>query len=192
MKYYRISCTGDLGDSSLCLVEDPPEGMGLEHFYMAGGDRAAPFFPKDAKVYLREENPGIKLAGILGNTVGYLIGNAQAKAIIEKHSKGQEIEFLPFTLYNQKRRMHSKDYFFINPIGTFDCLDEKASGAKYDEDGEIVTTEKFVLDAKKVQKAPNIFRMGKVPTEYVMSFTLAQALKAGGVTNVFGYELDVR
>ncbi len=53
-----------------------------------------------------------------------------------------EIEFLPFTLYNHKKRVHSKDHFFINPIGGYDCLNEIASGITYDKDDDIVLNEK--------------------------------------------------
>lgn len=192
MKYYEVIVTGDLAQRDLCIVEDPPEGMGLEHYFIARGRKAAPFFPADAKVFLRKERRGIKLGGLLGNLNGYFIGNGEVKKIIQEHSKGQEIEFLPFTLYNQKKRAHSQDYCFINPIGTFDCLDEKASGAKFDKDGDIITTTDLVLDKKKLAKAPDFFRIGKLPTKYVMSFTLAKALQDAGVTNVVGYEIEVK
>ncbi|MBW2737453.1 MAG: hypothetical protein JRE64_01115 [Deltaproteobacteria bacterium] len=192
MDFFLLSTTGDLNDHSLCMVEDPPDGMGLQDYRMSLGERAVLHYPENARIYLREENPGIKLAGILGNTKGYLLGSSKAKEIIEEHCRNSEIEYLPFDLYNHKKRLHSKDYFFINPIGGFDCLNEDASEIEYDPDGEVITIEEFVIDPKKLSNAPDLFRIDKDPIEYIISKRLAEALRDGGVTNVGGHKLRIQ
>jgi Immunity protein family (Imm11) len=156
------------------------------------GVEAKPHYPEDAKVYLRPERRGIKLSGILGNLNGYFIGSSKVKELIAAHCPDRNVEFLPFTLYNQKRRIHSTDYWFINPIGGLDCLNEPACGIKYDADGVVVTMERTVLGSDKLANAPDLFRILKAPTEYVLSRRLTQAFRDNGITNVLGKNLRVQ
>jgi hypothetical protein len=192
MDFFVLDTQGNLNDSSLCLVDDPPVGMGMHDYCLARGVKAKPHYPDNAKVFLRTEHPGLKLPGILGNLNGYFIGSSKAKEIVEQHCPDEEIEFLPFALYNQKKKLHSSDYWFINPIGGFDSLNEPACGIKYDAKGTVVTMEAIVLAAKKLDKAPDLFRILKAPQEYVVSRRLAQAFKDGGVSNVQGKKLRVQ
>ena len=85
---------------------------------------AAKHYPAKARVTLRAENPGIKLSGLLRNTKNFLIGSSAAKDVVTRLCPDQEVEFLAFTLINHKGRVHSSDYWFINPIGGLDCLAE--------------------------------------------------------------------
>ena len=66
-----------------------------------------------------QKNPGVKLPSLIGNTISYLIVNAEMKDTIIEYCPEDEvdIEILPFTLINHKKRVHSKDYWIINPIG---------------------------------------------------------------------------
>ena len=192
MEFFVLDTQGNLNDSGLCLVDDPPVGMGLHDYCLVRGVKAKSHFPEDAKVFLRPEHPGLKLPGVLGNLNGYFIGTSKAKEIVESHCPDQEIEFLRFALYNQKKRVHSTDYWFINPIGGLDSLNEPACGIKYDAKGAVVTMEAIVLDAKKIEDAPDLFRILKAPAEYVLSRRLAEAFKDGGVTNVLGKKLRVQ
>lgn len=192
MDFFLVTTTGDLNDQSLSLVEDAPEGIGLRWYCMARGVRARPHLPQDPKVYLPRASRGLKLPGLLGNTMGYFIGSTKVKEIVEKHCPEQDIEYLQFTLYNQKKRVYSKDYWFINPIGGVDCLSEPACGIKYDDDGDIVTFKQLVLDSNKITEVPHLFRVLKVPTKYVMSKNLVQALKDDAVTNLLVEKLPVK
>ena len=191
MDYYLINTAGDLNNRALCLIKDPPQGIGLHNCCMVLGRKVADHFPKEAKIYLREESAGIKLSGILGNTKGYFIGSKKVTEAVKRLCAGWEIEYLPFTLFNQKKRVHSTDYFIINPIGGFDCLDEEACGIEYDSDGDVVLVKKFVLRRKKMESAPHLFRIDKRPAEYVMSQQLVSALKEAGVTNIVGRKLPI-
>ena len=69
-----------------------------------------------------------------------------------------ELEVFPFTLINHKGRVHSRDYVFLNPLGTFDCLNMKLTQCKRYSSGKIMKITKFVLDRDKIAKAPDLFR----------------------------------
>ncbi|WP_437323029.1 imm11 family protein [Sorangium sp. So ce381] len=191
MSFHLLSTTGDLADEDLVLIEDPPRGMGMKSYCMARGVRAVPHYPENAKIDLREENPGIKLSSLLGNTESYLIVSSAMKDVIEQHCQGVDIEYLTFTLYDHRKRVYSRDYWIVNPIGAFDCLDEGASGVKYGKQGSVTKIEKLVLDRGKIDALPALFRVDKEVTEYIVRADLAQALRAGGFTNVLLEALDV-
>ncbi|NTX13034.1 hypothetical protein FJV41_42785 [Myxococcus llanfairpwllgwyngyllgogerychwyrndrobwllllantysiliogogogochensis] len=184
MKYFLLSTVGDLNDRDLCLIDDPPKGIGLRRFLMTKGRPAKAFYPAEAKIFLREENPGIKLSSVLGNTENYLIASSEVKTVFEQLCAGCDIEYLPFDLYDHRERLYSKDYFIINPIGALDCLDEQASGVTYGEEGSVIDIAEFVLDDKKVGQAAALFRIDKKPSKYVVDERFVQAVEARGFTNV--------
>jgi hypothetical protein len=89
------------------------------------------------------------------------------------------MECLPFTLFDHRRRVASRDYFIINPLGTFDCLNTSKSEIVYSDDppGEVVAVRKHVLDPRKVGAAPDIFRVKEEPEMIVISARLATQIK---------------
>jgi hypothetical protein len=189
MKYFFIDTLGELDDSNLCILDKPPQGLGVKYYRMSKGKKIGNYYPNDAKIYMSDENPGTKLASLIGNTKSYLIVSNAMKEVIEKYCSSCEIEYLPFILYNHKKRVHSKDYFIINPIGTCDCLNLKASQIEY-LDGEVVGVDRFVLDPRRLEDAPAIFRIKEAPRKYVINEELAKNLEERGFTNVILEEIQ--
>jgi hypothetical protein len=185
MRYFRLHLAGNTDDRSLAFVRDPPSGLGLYDYCMARGKRIGDRYPRDAKVYMDKRSPGIKLGSVLGNTLSYFMVNTAMKDVIISTCKC-EIEVLPFTLYNHKRRVHSKDYWILNPIGTFDCLNRQASDIRYMDatQKQVVGVSTMVFDIKKMADAPDLFRVPEDPEEMFMSERLAIALKPLHPTNV--------
>lgn len=182
--FFALATEGDLRDESLCLVSNPPDGMGINYYRLALGDPAKKYFPENARIALQEDHPGIRLAGILGNLCGFLIVSAAAKEVIEVYCNNILIEYLSFILFNHKNRVHSSDYFFVNPLKGFDCVSNEHSRIKYDKEGEVVLIEELVLDRAKLRNAPHLFRVDKDPSIYVVSATLLDAWNACDITNV--------
>jgi hypothetical protein len=192
MKFFSLSTEGEIENEDLCLLEGPPKGMEREAYRLMRGVAAASVYPQKAKIYLEEDNPGIKLTSLLGNTDSLIIANTALKDVIAGHCKDLEIEYLPFVLYDHRKRVHSKDYFIVNPVGARECLNELESGIKRGPQNSIVKIERFVIDANKAASLPALFRIDKDPTEYVVREDLAAAMEAGGFTNVFLTELEVK
>jgi hypothetical protein len=158
---------------------------------MNEGERIGDRYPRDAKVYLDTKTPGIKLESVLGNLCSYLMVNTQMKDLILSICTC-EIETLPFTLYNHKKRVHSKDYWIINPIGSFDCVNRRASKIVM-EGTEIVSVESLVFDSAAMAAAPDLFRVPEKPAWYFISETLARAIKKANLTNVmFKEEIELQ
>lgn len=192
MRFFKLSCMGDPDDDNLCFLDnflDEHEGLSAR---AALGRRFGKDYPKDAKLFMNRENPGIKLSPLLGNSRNMIVGSRDFKEALEKHCTNQ-IEYLPFTLYDHRKRVHSRDYFIINPIGTFDCLDFKESVIKWDDEApdEIISIHKTVLDRKKMKDAPQFFRIDRAPTAYVVGLEVAREFKARNFSNIFWAELPL-
>ena len=191
MKYFQINTLGDSRDKALAFISSSVENMGLYDYTITEGERAARYFPEEAEIYLQPNDPGIKLTDFIGNAISCLIVNTAIKdTIIEYCPVGEvEIEMLPFTLINHKKRVHSTDYWIINPIGTFDCVNRSASEIEFLDD-EIVGVDKYVFDPKKLENAPHLFRVPEDPTEYFISQNLAKAFQEKQFTNIFLIEIE--
>ena len=192
MRFFKISVLGDPDDDSLCFLDNFVEGINPLAHRASSGLRIGAEYPKEAKIFMNRENPGIKLSPLLGNSRNVLVGSNEFKAAIEKHCKN-EIEYLPFTLYDHRKRVHSRDYFIINPIGTFDCLDRKESVIEWDDEDpeEIIGFDKLVLDRKKMKDAPQCFRIDKAPSAYVLGLEVAREFKAQSFKNIWWTELPL-
>lgn len=184
MQFFRLDTLGDLNNQDLAMCDGPPEGMKMRSYTLARGKRAAPYFPKQARISLREDRLGIKLSSLLGNTFSHLVVHSDMKDVLAAHSQGLEVEYLPVDLYDHRKRLYSRDYFFINPIGARDCLDPVASRVEIGPEGGVIHVGEYVLDPKKVDTLPAFFRIQEEPSTYVVSRSLAEALKEKGFTNV--------
>lgn len=191
MEYLRLEVEGDLSDHSLSLIEAAPEGMGIDDFRLALGETAKDFFPINARITLQDTHPGIRLGGLLGNLCGFLIISREAKEVIQELCPDQNIEFFCFTLYNHKNRVHTRDYYFVNPVGGIDCVSEEASEIQYASDGYILVIEELVLSKGKLKNAPHLFRIDKDMSTYVISETLRDAWKNRGITNIVTTPLKI-
>jgi hypothetical protein len=195
-RYFLINTLGDV-DGERAILDKPPEGLGLRFHRPARGLKTADVYPKDARIRMSKRYRGVKLDSLIGNTNGYLIVKKPVQDVIEATCESVEIEYLPFTLYNQKNRVQSTEYVIVNPIGSLDCLNLKASEIEYLDEpgdpyhGEVVDVEKVVLDPGKLgRKTPALFRIKEKPNQYVISEELAEAFKKKGFTNIILTEIE--
>ncbi len=191
MAFFHLSTFGNPNDPDQCFIGGSPDGMGIHMYCMGLGERAAPHYPSPARIFLLEEHPGIRLTSLLGNVNSYLIASSALKGVIERHCEGVDIEYLPCDLHDHRRRLFSRDYFIVNPIGAVDCLDEAASVFLRGPDGSVLRVMRYVLHPDKVARAPSLFRMGEATTEYVVDGRLAKAIEAARFTNVILEPLEV-
>jgi len=171
-----------------CFFDRSPENMGPIDYRMSRGVRIADEYPPDAALYMRDEYPGIKLSSLIGNTKSFLIASKPMKEVIESICTS-EIEYLSLSIYNHKKRLASRDYFIINPVGAFACLNLKASEIEYFE-GDIVGIDKYVLDTDKLEQSPELFRIPEHLEMYVISERLAEPFQKNGFTNIVLDELE--
>lgn len=192
MRYFTIETLGDDQDSKLAFINNPPEDVGLYDYCMARGERIGDRYPAQARIYLDRKSPGIKLLSLLGNTQNYLIVSSEMKNVILECCSQADIEMLAFTLYNHKKRIHSTDYWIVNPIGSLDCVNRRASDIIYlsSDPTKVVAVRKFVLDPKRLENASNMFRVPEDRAKYFISERIAKAWQERKFTNIFLTEVD--
>ena len=189
---FRLRTLGNTADKELAFIDEPPDGLGIYDYCLSEGEPIGDHYPQNARIYLQGKHPGIRLPSLIGNTLCLLIVNSAFKETLLQHA-GTAIEALPFTLYNHKKRVHSRDYWIVNPLGIIDCLDKQRSEIKYlDEDpAQVVAVNKFVVDGRKLKDQPEIFRVPEARTEYFITLSLAKRLKQAGFTNIFVDAVEV-
>ncbi|CAM2064990.1 hypothetical protein SCOR_06415 [Sulfidibacter corallicola] len=189
MEYYLIDCLGDSNNLDLAFIDEDPDEIAEFGFRLTFGERMGDKFPEDAKIPLSEKQKGIQLLPFLGNSKRRLICNPDLTQLI-KGMVDWEIEYLPFTLLNHRGRVHSADYQIINPIGAFDCLNMKATGGQLDDQDRLYCEDELVLDPKKLEQAPHLFRIKHAAHNYVASEAFLDACDDRGIRNLFADELE--
>ncbi|MCP3169259.1 hypothetical protein LZ199_40820 [Myxococcus sp. QH3KD-4-1] len=162
-------------------------GTNMLRYRMSMGVAMGDKYPSDAKWFMTDDAPGIKVPSLIATVTSLLVADRRMKEVIER--TGVPMECLPFTLYDHKKRVASTDHFIINPLGTFDCLDLKQSEIIYEGD-EVVVVEKLVLSPEKLRSAPDIFRVEQEPHAYVLSHQLVDELRQLDPSNVYLTRLE--
>lgn len=183
MNFYEIE-TGQQGGPDYVFLKDLPTGAEGDCYRMSRGLAMGAAYPANAILQMTDDSRGTELPSVIGNVDTLLIVHRDLKDVFA--STGVPMECLPFTLMNQKKRVASRDYFIVNPLGWFDCIDFKASEIVYakSEPTVIIDVERLVLDGKKLEQAPDFFRIAQQRERYVVSERLGQKLAALKPTNV--------
>lgn len=196
MKVFKLETLGNDSDKSLAFINQAPEDLGVDDWMLSEGERIGSLYPKKAKITLLKRKPGRKLCSFIGNTQSLLIVADAVREVIVATSKG-EMEVLKFTLFDQKGRPLSDDYWIINPIGTVDCVNKKKSEIEYLDEpgdpyhGEVVGVDRYVLDSRKLKAAPSLFRVPEEPDEYFFKEDLHDKLVKNEFTNFVFEEIEV-
>jgi hypothetical protein len=179
MIYRLFETLGDTNDESLVFVEDFVEGINMQSWRVYKGERLAPVYPPDARIALRTENRGAKLTSFIGNTRNLLLVSGDVARLIESVCGAADVEYLPVTILDHRKRPHGKGYRIVNPLAVFDCLDLDKSEIEWsdDEPRELIGVDEFVLSREKMKRAPQLFRIREDPARYVFGPRLADALK---------------
>lgn len=195
MSFYFLDTLGEVG-GEYAVIDAGLKGLGLSYFMPARGERVEGEYTEELHVPMSDNYQGIALAPLLGNTQGYLMVQAPVKEVIERFCEGVEVEYLPFSVYDHRGRVRSRDYWTINPIGSVDCLNLDASRVKYFDKpgdpyhGRVISVRKYVLDPHKVAEAPALFRVRETPNRYLVREDLAEALRQGGFENIALREVE--
>lgn len=191
LRFFKLDLLGE-ADEDLCFIDSFVEGIEYESWRTAMGEQLAPVFPKNARIPMSTKYPGIQLTSLLATSRSTLFGSRELKDVIEKHCSPRSVECLPFTLQDHRKRPYSQDYFIINPIGAFDCLDFKASNISWSKEkpDEILDIKEHVLDRKKMKDAPQLFRVAKDSYTYVIGLELIREMKKRDFSNIVVEELE--
>ncbi|OJH37534.1 hypothetical protein BON30_29275 [Cystobacter ferrugineus] len=118
------------------------------------------------------------------NTLLMPMVSGKLKVILETSAE-VDIEFLPFTLYNHKKRLAADDCFIANVLGTHDCADmTKTRGEKsLISPGQFEALSVLALDPAKVPDA-KLFRLSVFPRALIIRNDLRTVFEHGGVSGI--------
>jgi hypothetical protein len=187
MRFFTIDTIADGGVGDYCFTDHTPDGLETNWYRLATGvpfddEYPYPASPDDVRLRLGDDNLGLKLPSFIGNTSGMLVVDNKTADLIVSRRVG-EIERLPFVLVNHKKRIHSRDYVFLNPLEKIECLNLEQSKVRRSTKGEVLEVTKIVLDRSREKDLPDLCRLGEEPSVYLCSETLVTALEEAGCTN---------
>ncbi|MGC3999320.1 MAG: hypothetical protein QM767_18520 [Anaeromyxobacter sp.] len=180
-----------MADAANCILDRNPVGTGAFAFKMCRGISAAAEYPADAKWQMSKRYPTrLKAPMVVDNTCNMLIVHRSVKDVLE--GTGVAMECYPFTLLDHRGNVASAEHFIVNPLGSFDCLDLQRSRIQYSQQvlGQIVGIDRMVLDPKKLEQAPDLFRVKESVETYVVSHRLVELLRPANPSNLFLKKLD--
>ncbi|WP_020405097.1 imm11 family protein [Hahella ganghwensis] len=191
-RYYFIDNYKRL-DRDFCFIESPVEEIRLASWKITDGESIKAEYPEGAAVKMSDRG-GRVLSDFIGTKTLCLIVSKRVKELIEGFVQGS-FEYLPLSIINHKDRLETEDYFYINPLGSYDCLNYDESEIDYldgDKD-RIIGVDRFVLSRQKMASIPDLFRIKEDPSEYVISQRLLDALRSMDPepTNLVVEEIEV-
>ncbi|AZZ93184.1 hypothetical protein EUZ85_21650 [Hahella sp. KA22] len=192
MKYYLFDFLGDTSNENYCFTSKTPDG-GVDSYDLIAGFRLSDEYPdciEDVYWRIGDNFVGLELASYIGNTHRILAFNKSAANLITSTAQS-EIEIIPFTLLDCKGKIHSKDYVFINPVGSIDRINWRETVCNRRKNGDVSNYKKLVLDKKKSDNLPHIFRIQYLTAEYIFSETLVNALLNADHTNLVFSEIEI-
>ncbi|TEW51228.1 imm11 family protein [Psychromonas algicola] len=175
MNYYRIN-VHKREDEDFCFLTRPPEKINLLSSYIVKGISATSRYPEDVVAKMPADRGGIYPSDIISNRNLCLIVVSEIKEIIQEFC-GESCEYLPVKIQNHRERIEKKNYFYINPLGSFDCLDKEKSVIEYNSEGKVIVVEHFVFDQKKMATLPDIFRVKESEKKYFINQRLVDEIK---------------
>ena len=196
MKWYALDVLGDVDDpmyDEYVFVEDAPDLGGAKWTRLKKGRALGSTYPDPplaATLQASAARGGLAEPSFIANTNRLLAVRGEFADLIEDACTG-ELERLPFTLLDARGATKSTDYVFLNPIGTFDCVDRERSSLVVRPDGKIGRVESIALAGSKLDGAPDLLRPDEAPGWFVFSARLVASLSEAGATNFRFDELEI-
>jgi hypothetical protein len=190
MRFRLLDTMGDPQNVNLCFVTRFVAGIERHSYRTHLGEPLAPDYPPVGRILLSGDHPGRGLSSFIGNERSMMIVcSSFADAVMTHCDAG--VEVLPLTICDQHGDTLSADYFIINPLGAYDCLDLERSDITLSsrDPAKILRIRRHVLDRDKMAGAPQLFRVAGDPSEYVIGRQLARDLYDRKLSNVFWSEL---
>jgi len=131
---------------------------------------------------------GDMITDFIDNIHKVVLVSEKARAILEQAGLGPEqVEFLPFTLKDRKRKKVPEPYFIANALQSFDCFDwDRSKYDLYPTKRKVVSTSlsKLYVHEDKVPKDALFFRLGELKNRILIRSDLLEKLKAAGCTGI--------
>ncbi|WP_434391784.1 imm11 family protein [Melittangium boletus] len=192
MSYFILQ--GDDTNGEYCQIWKFPSGMPHIHRPSCGIGFASDY-PEGMTFSMAPEVPAIRVADVIPNTFGYLLVSGRLKELLAQHAT-EPIEFLTFTLLNQRGRVASKDCYIANVLGTRDWADiDKSVGARFttpEGTRQFNRIRRLYLKDEMVIPTVNMFRIAAMPKLILVREDLKALMEAAGMTGAVFHALGTK
>jgi len=161
-----------------------------EDYLLHDGVPVSQVIPPDRVIEL-DKTSGTVIPDSIPNSLLLLLVSDELRGCLEKHS-GAQIEFVPFTLQNQRGRKMKEPYFIANVLGRVDCMDRKKSDVDWSaiEPDSADLIRRLVLVPSQLPRKARLLRVGNVDGVFLVREDLAQELLRGPSYGAFFQDLD--
>jgi hypothetical protein len=163
-----------------------------DEYKLKKGDSVAKEWPDDVRFSMDPDfKKQIKLADNLINPNRVLVAS-KPLADFFRAKKVLNLEFLPVTIFNHKKKVATTEYSIVNLVTTQDCIDTKQSEVTWNDiDSHYISKMKrLVFNEKKIDKNATLFRAEHLSTLMFIRADLANDVTAAGFTNVRFWRLS--
>ena len=178
-------------DNKVCVITEDAEGV-EDTPELTDGIPLKGIYPENAALFMNEDHSGMRLVDFVANHLLYIIVSDKVKKVFEQEGV-ENIEYLPVSIYDQKKRLASADYFIANVLGAVDCLDHEKS--EYDRSvvnpTKIQHFDKVVIHEDKVPENLKIFRLKESPSTIFIRHDLLETLKKNKLKGFETFRLGV-
>ncbi|MCP3168176.1 imm11 family protein [Myxococcus qinghaiensis] len=131
---------------------------------------------------------GDMVTDFIDNIHKVVLISEKARGIMEQAGLGPEqVEFLPFTLKDRKRKKVPEPYFIANALQCFDCFDwDRSEYDLYPTKRKVVSTSlsKLYVLEDKVPKDALFFRLDELKNRILIRSDLLEKLRAAGCDGI--------
>lgn len=169
-------------EEGYCVVTNPNV---KDDYELSEGVSRADGWPDDVKAPMSPEYPkDIELPDNVSGTELVIISDKVRQALAAE--RVTNVEYLPLTIVNHKKKVASKDYFILNPPDVVDCIDLEASEVKWNAiDKTLISRcKQLVLKEANVPKDAKVFRPKHLPNQILIRSDLAKKLEGAGLTGL--------
>src|SRR5262245_39086187 len=144
---------------------------------MKTGQSVAVTWPKDMKFAMNPERPkDVALTDYMPNSEGFVLASPRLATFL-RDQKFPDVEFLPVTILDHKKRVASKDYTIFHSYHVVDCVDQKASDFKWDGlENPSMVVKKLVLKQDVLGEGERIVRPKFTTNKVLYRSDLREAL----------------
>lgn len=133
----------------------------------------------------------IKLSDHLTNLDSVIVASERLQRLL-KDSEVPNVEYLPVTIVNHKKKVASEEYCLVHPVGAQDCIDVAKSEIEWNEidADDIDSADLLVLDESKIDARVVLFRVKGLTDAIFCARDLMEEMLDAGFTGISSLELS--
>lgn len=160
---------------------------GFEDDYkLMSGHSVTPDWPGDVSFTMDPDfKKRIKLSDNLVNSNDFLVASEPLQRFLQAEAV-PEVQYLPVTIFNHKKKVEQDAYAIVNPVGLQDCVDLNASMVVMNSinPNYISIVKRLVVDESKISPESRLFRVKGLDTLIFFRRELADKIRTRGFTGI--------